>query len=163
MKITRSFKSITAIALVAAMAFGSVNAEDEAPVKLKRITKTLTPINGVKVVDLFDAIKNKQIEVNVNAPNFEHANIKVVNKGKKPLSIKILAAFAGVPVAAQGLGHSAPAAAQYVSASARLGKPWHTVLDSARSRPIAARRLRNVPWRRAMGGSPRTRGGSKMT
>lgn len=109
MKITRSFfKSITAIALVAVTAFASVKADDEAPVTLKRITKTQTPIDGVKVVDLFDAIKNKQIEVNVIAPDVEHANIKVVNKGNKPLSIKFPAAFAGVPVAAQGLGLGGP-------------------------------------------------------
>ena len=103
MKITRFCKSITAFALVALLAFNSAVAEDEKPVTLKRITKTKAPIDGVQVVDLFDAIKNKQIEVNVIAPNVEKANIKVVNKSKKPLSIKIPAAFAGVPVVAQGI------------------------------------------------------------
>ena len=106
MKLTRLFyKSITALFLLAAVAVSPALAEnEEKPTTLKRITKTKMPIQGVEVVDLFEAIKNKQIEVQVIAPNVEKANIKVVNKSKKPLSIKFPNAFAGVPVLAQGIG-----------------------------------------------------------
>lgn len=105
MKLTRLFyNTLTALCLVAVFTVGSAVADNEKAPKLKRISKTITPIDGVEVVDLFDAIKNKQIEVQIIAPNVEKANIKVLNKANKPLSIKFPAAFAGVPVLKQGLG-----------------------------------------------------------
>ncbi|MEC9091832.1 MAG: hypothetical protein VX438_03945 [Planctomycetota bacterium] len=109
MNFTRLFCSSFAALLLAVLATGPAfaddqKADDKKPVTLKRITRTKTPIPGVDIVDVFDAIKNKQIEVQLIAPNVEKANIKVINKSKKPLSIKFPAAFAGVPVLAQGIG-----------------------------------------------------------
>ena len=67
MKLTRlSYPSIAALLLVAAVSVAPALADNEKPTELKRITKTKAPIQGVEVVDLFEAIKNKQIEVQVS-------------------------------------------------------------------------------------------------
>jgi hypothetical protein len=61
-----------------------------------------------EVVDLFAAMKAGDIEVKVITKDSTEGVITIENKTKKPLSIKMPAAFAGVPVAAQfgggGLG-----------------------------------------------------------
>ena len=100
MKLTRLFFNNLAAATLLAVVAAPMFADDK-PTELRRITKTTAPIDGVEVVEMFDAMKSDQIEVKVIAPNVEKANLIVKNNSNKPLSIKMPGAFAGVPVLAQ--------------------------------------------------------------
>jgi hypothetical protein len=79
-------------------------------------TKAKAPIG--EEVDVFDAMKNDQIEVKFIAKDSNKANLVIKNKTDKPLTIKVPDAFAGVPVlaqvadpnAAQGVGGGATGA-----------------------------------------------------
>ncbi len=106
MKFTRmSYRTVVAgLLLFAVSVSATAFAENEKTPKIKGISKTKSPVDGYEVVDVFKAIDAKQIEVKLIAPNVEKANMIVKNNSDKPLSIKIPAAFAGVPVLAQGIG-----------------------------------------------------------
>ncbi|MEX2186592.1 MAG: hypothetical protein WD875_07355 [Pirellulales bacterium] len=54
-----------------------------------------------EAIDVFDAIKSEQVDVKFIAVSANKANLIVENKTKKPLTIKLPEAFAGVPVLAQ--------------------------------------------------------------
>ncbi len=55
-------------------------------------------------VDVFDAIKDKQVEVKFIPKNDREAQILIKNVADRPLSVRMPEAFAGLPVLAQGLG-----------------------------------------------------------
>lgn len=52
-------------------------------------------------VELFAAVKAEQVDVKLIPKNAEQATVIITNKTKRPLSIKMPQAFAGVPVLAQ--------------------------------------------------------------
>ena len=52
-------------------------------------------------IEMFSAIESGDIEVSLIAKDSTTANVIITNKSKKPLSIELPAAFAGVPVLAQ--------------------------------------------------------------
>ncbi|MCA9216178.1 MAG: hypothetical protein KDB27_24085 [Planctomycetales bacterium] len=62
---------------------------------------TKSPADGSKLVELFQAVDDKQVEVKFVPKNTENATVIVKNLTDKPLSIKMPEAFAGVPVLAQ--------------------------------------------------------------
>jgi hypothetical protein len=55
-------------------------------------------------VDLFAAVKQGDIEVKLIPTNDKEANVVITNKTKRPLSVRLPEAFAGVPVLAQAVG-----------------------------------------------------------
>jgi hypothetical protein len=59
---------------------------------------------GSKLVELFQAVDDKQVDLKFIPKNAEQATIVVRNLTKKPLSIQMPEAFAGVPVLAQQRG-----------------------------------------------------------
>jgi hypothetical protein len=58
-------------------------------------------VNDVAAVDLFDALEANDIEVKLIPRDATQAQMLVTNKTKKPLTVRLPAAFAGVPVLAQ--------------------------------------------------------------
>ncbi|MHB1036100.1 MAG: hypothetical protein ACYC35_04515 [Pirellulales bacterium] len=54
-------------------------------------------------VEMFAAMKAGQLEVKLIPKNSKEANVLITNKTKKPLSVRLPEAFAGVPVLAQAL------------------------------------------------------------
>ena len=68
----------------------------------RAVSKTTEPKEGYEVVDLFKAMESGDVEVKLIPKDVRQANVIVKNKGDKPLSIKMPAAFAGVPVLGQG-------------------------------------------------------------
>jgi len=62
------------------------------------------PVKAADSVDVFDAIKAGDIEVRLIPKDSTGGMVLVKNKSKKPLTIKMPEAFAGVPVAAQFCG-----------------------------------------------------------
>lgn len=87
--VTRSFAGL---ALVASLALMAPAAEKEAAPERE-------------TVEMFAAIENGDIEVVFVPKNDKQATVVVKNKTKKPLSVKMPEAFAGVPVLAQfGVG-----------------------------------------------------------
>jgi hypothetical protein len=56
-------------------------------------------------VELFAAMEAQQIDVKLIPKNAEQATVIIENKTDKPLSIKLPAAFAGVPILAQAGGN----------------------------------------------------------
>lgn len=70
--------------------------------KRVRATRTATPLEGFEQVELFEAMKSGDVEVRFRAVSATNANVFVTNNSDKPLSISMPAAFAGVPVMAQG-------------------------------------------------------------
>jgi hypothetical protein len=59
---------------------------------------------------MFAAMESGSIQVVIKTKDSSEANIIVTNKSDKPLSIEMPAAFAAVPVMAQGLGMGLPLA-----------------------------------------------------
>jgi hypothetical protein len=58
-----------------------------------------------EMVELFAAVKKGDIEVKLIPTNDKEANVVITNKTKRPLSVRLPEAFAGVPVLAQaGVG-----------------------------------------------------------
>lgn len=55
----------------------------------------------IEAVDLFAAVEQGDIEVKLIPSNDKEANVIITNKTKRPLSVRLPAAFAGVPVLAQ--------------------------------------------------------------
>jgi len=55
-------------------------------------------------VEFFKALADKQIEAKFIPQNIQEARLFITNKTKQPLNVQLPAAFAGVPVLAQGLG-----------------------------------------------------------
>jgi hypothetical protein len=55
----------------------------------------------VEAVDLFAAVEQGDIEVKLIPSNDKEANVIITNKTKRPLSVRLPAVFAGVPVLAQ--------------------------------------------------------------
>ena len=53
-------------------------------------------------IDLFAGVKQGDIEVKLIPNNDKEANVVITNKTKKPISVRLPEAFAGVPVLAQG-------------------------------------------------------------
>jgi hypothetical protein len=62
--------------------------------------------NKAEAVEMFAAMQNGDIEVKLIPNNDKEANVVITNKTKRPLSVRLPDAFAGVPVLAQidGLG-----------------------------------------------------------
>jgi hypothetical protein len=58
-------------------------------------------VDDVAAVDLFDALEANDIEVKLIPRDATQAQMLVTNKTKKPLTVRLPAAFAGVPVLAQ--------------------------------------------------------------
>ena len=58
---------------------------------------------AANIVELFDGIKNGDIEVKVIPKDAKEGTVTIKNKTGKPLTIKVPEALAGVPVLAQGL------------------------------------------------------------
>jgi len=60
---------------------------------------------NVESVEMFAAMQNGDIEVKLIPNNDKEANVIITNKTKRPLSVRLPEAFAGVPILAQdGLG-----------------------------------------------------------
>jgi hypothetical protein len=57
-----------------------------------------------EAVDLFAAVKQGDIEVKLIPNDDKEANVIITNKTKRPLSVRLPAAFAGMPVLAQPIG-----------------------------------------------------------
>ncbi len=55
----------------------------------------------IEAVDLFAAVEQGDIEVKLIPSNDKEANVIITNKTKRPLSVRLPAVFAGVPVLAQ--------------------------------------------------------------
>jgi hypothetical protein len=103
-EISMSYRSkfvITHVALAFALAAicSSVYAE-----RVGSVSKSAEPREGYEAVEMFAAMEAGQIEVKLIPKDINQANIFVVNKTDKPLAVKMPAAFAGVPVLAQGFG-----------------------------------------------------------
>lgn len=62
------------------------------------------PIPGAETVEMFAAIEDGRIEVQLIPKDSTLCNILITNKTDKPLSVKLPEAFAGVPVLAQQFG-----------------------------------------------------------
>ena len=60
---------------------------------------------------MFAAMKNGDIEVKLIPKNDRESLVKLTNKTKRPLTVRLPDAFAGVPVLAQAAGGRAGAAA----------------------------------------------------
>jgi hypothetical protein len=74
----------------------------------ERTTKNLRKANPAdRTVELFEAIKAREIEVRLIPKDDTEARVLVKNNTKKPLNVKLPDAFAGVPVLAQNLGGGA--------------------------------------------------------
>ncbi len=63
-----------------------------------------TAARQTEAVDLFNAIEQGEIEVKLIPSDDKEANVIITNKTKRPLSVRLPAAFAGVPVLAQQIG-----------------------------------------------------------
>ena len=63
---------------------------------------TKKPAKDAQLVELFQAVDDKQIDLKFIPKSAEQATVIVKNLTKKPLSIQMPEAFAGVPVLAQG-------------------------------------------------------------
>ena len=65
-------------------------------------TRSATPTKpAAPAVDLFEAIESGDVEVKLILKDSTGGNVTIANKTKKPLTIKLPEAFAGVPVMAQ--------------------------------------------------------------
>jgi hypothetical protein len=61
-------------------------------------------VDASAAVDLFEAIKSKDVEVKLIPKDATEARVMIANKTKKPLTVRLPEAFAGVPVLAQRAG-----------------------------------------------------------
>jgi hypothetical protein len=94
-----------------------------APGEEKSATKTEAPAG--ETVDVFEAMKNGQIDVKFIAMSPTKANLVVENKTKKPLTITLPEAVAGMPVLGQldgGQGVGAPGGGPFNIAPERTKK-----------------------------------------
>ncbi len=84
-----------------------------------------TPANAAAVasVDLFDAMKAKQIEVKLIPKDSTQVNIFISNKTKKPITVRLPDAYAAVPVLAQAIPGGGGGAAAAPAAGTRCN-PW---------------------------------------
>ncbi len=90
---------IVAAAAICGVSFLSQAADRGKPAAKKN---ALAPIESI---DLFAAVEQGDIEVKLIPNNDKEANVVITNKTKRPLSVRLPEAFAGVPVLAQqGLG-----------------------------------------------------------
>ncbi len=96
---------------------GSLFAEEQASSKTtngvsdKKLVATTAPKKASKVdqqagteVEFFQAIRDKQLEVDFIAKDATQATVIFRNQGKQPISIKLPETFAAVPVLGQGFG-----------------------------------------------------------
>ena len=67
--------------------------------RLKRIWKTMSPVEGFEAAEMFQAMEDGQIEVIIKTIDEKKSNLIVTNKSDKPLAIGMPATFAAVPVA----------------------------------------------------------------
>ncbi len=72
--------------------------------RLSTIHKTQSAVEGFDSVELFDAMKNGEVEVVFRAKSAAESNLVVTNNTDRPLAIEMPAAFSAVPVMRQGLG-----------------------------------------------------------
>ncbi len=73
--------------------------------RLKRSWKTAVPVDGFESTEMFQAMKDGEIDVLVKTISEKKSNIIVTNKSDKPLAVELPATFAVVPRAlAQGFG-----------------------------------------------------------
>ncbi len=68
------------------------------------VTKTSEPVEDYDQIELFQAISEGKVEVQLIPKDATRATVVVTNKTDRPVSIRMPEAFAGVPVLAQGLG-----------------------------------------------------------
>ncbi len=64
-------------------------------------SKSSKAVDGAQSVELFQAMEDGIIDVKFIAKDAKQANVFIKNKTKKPLAVRMPAAFAGVPVLAQ--------------------------------------------------------------
>src|SRR3954454_21125458 len=62
------------------------------------------PQPGAQTVEMFEAIKSKDIEVKIIPKDKTDSGVFIKNNTKQPLNVKLPAAFAGMPVLAQRVG-----------------------------------------------------------
>jgi hypothetical protein len=85
--------------------FVSLVAMPAAVFSADRGTKNLRKPNPAdRTVEMFAAINSDEIEVRLIPKDDTESRVLIKNKTKKPLNVKLPAAFAGVPVLAQNLG-----------------------------------------------------------
>lgn len=65
--------------------------------RLKRIWKTAQPVEGFESTEMFQAMKDGNIEVLIKTIDEKKSNVIVTNKSDKPLAIEMPATFAAVP------------------------------------------------------------------
>ena len=92
----KSFRITLAITLAAAFLSTDVSAA-----KKTKIPLTKEPARNHDAVEMFKAMKDGDIEVNLIGLDSTKANVIIKNKTKKPLAIRLPEAFAGVPALAQ--------------------------------------------------------------
>ena len=69
-----------------------------------RVSKTLTPADGYDHVEMFSAMDDGTIKVELIPKDATQANVFVTNLDDKPLAVEMPEAFVGIPVLAQGFG-----------------------------------------------------------
>jgi hypothetical protein len=69
-----------------------------------RGAKSAAASQAAETVDMFAAIEKGQIDVKLIPKDSKQSRVIIQNKTDKPLSVKLPATFAGVPVLAQGFG-----------------------------------------------------------
>ncbi len=97
---SRCFYSFCAVGLALVFVV-SATAQKKAERMLRRVHKTAEPVQGFKKVEMFQAIKDGQIEVKFVPKDSAVATVIVKNKSDKPLAIEMPPAFAAVPVMKQ--------------------------------------------------------------
>ena len=90
-------RSVLGIAMLGALSMASVPATSQAEGRAKRADDTVN-------AEFFAAMDAGKIDVKFIPKDATKANVLVKNLTDKPLNIKLPAAFAGVPINAQGLG-----------------------------------------------------------
>ena len=105
--VTHRGQVLLAAGLVVLASLGLVansHGADRAKSPNKSSAKKTAP-RQVETVDLFAAAKQGDIEVKLIPNNDKEANVIITNKTKRPLTVRLPEAFAGVPVLAQaGVG-----------------------------------------------------------
>jgi hypothetical protein len=84
-----------------------------------KASKTAEADAAVTTTDMFEAMKANLIEVKLIPKDSTEANIQITNKTDKPLSVKLPAAFAGVPVLAAQNANAAPKTTSSTTSSTR--------------------------------------------
>lgn len=95
----RPVLAVTVIAILVCGISATLWGADRGKAANKRLAAPQT-----EAVDLFTAVQQGDIEVKLIPKNDKEANVFITNKTKRPLSVRLPEAFAGVPVLAQAIG-----------------------------------------------------------